>query len=187
MKEQISVELAKMEQAKEIHNLMRFVYDEITDKDTFVCDDLLYVEEHIQGKGFTVVAFDEQRKLVGCFLVDVPGNTQENLGFDIGLDVAQRNRVVHMDSAVVHPCFRGQGLQGKMLAFAETIIWERWVKDSALTFYLISTVSPDNPASYKTLERSGYSHVCTKEKYGGLKRRIYCKPFLEPEVPIARK
>lgn len=175
MKEQITLQLAKLTQAKEIHNLMQFVYHEITDKDIFVCDDLLYVEKHIQEQGFIVIAKKKQETIVGCLVVHIPGEQEDNLGFDIELNRDERTRVAHMDSAVVHPRYRGMGLQGKMIVFAEKILWEKWKDQKESPFYFLSTVSPENPASYRTLEKQGYIHVCTKEKYGGLERRIYCK------------
>lgn len=177
--------VAIQEQATEIHNLMTYVYEKVTDKDTFVCDDLLYVKKHICEDGFIVVALedkaisettvdecDQKEQIVACLIVDFPGDGEENLGRDIGLEKEQLGQVVHMDSAVVHPAHRGCGLQSKMIAFAETIICEQMRSAKS---YFLSTASPNNPASFKSLEKMGYVHVCTKEKYGGLVRRIYVK------------
>lgn len=167
-------QIATQKQATEIHNLMTYVYEKVTDKDTFVCDDLLYVKKHICEDGFIVVA-QKDREIVACLIVDFPGDGEENLGRDIGLEKEQLGQVVHMDSAVVHPAHRGCGLQSKMIAFAETIICEQMRSAKS---YFLSTASPNNPASFKSLEKMGYVHVCTKEKYGGLVRRIYLKSLL---------
>ena len=76
---------------------------------------------------------------------------------------------MHVESAVVASEYRGYALQGRMLQEAEHLI------DRAKYSYLMATVSPENPASYKTLEKLGYELVLTKEKYGGLMRRLYIK------------
>lgn len=181
--------LAHKGEASKIHKLMEYVYESVADKDTFVCDDLSYVEKHIEEKGFVVVAeeisadSDESKKgsegIVACLIVDFPSDGQENLGRDIELAEKSLCKVVHMDSAVVHPKHRGQGLQGQLLAFAEGEIGKQWMPGP---FYLMATVSPVNQASATTLEKLGYICRCTKEKYGGLTRRIYCKYMLAPKV-----
>lgn len=50
---------------------------------------------------------------------DVPGRGNENLGYDIGLSDPELSLVAHMDTIVVHPLYRGQGLQQKLTALAE--------------------------------------------------------------------
>lgn len=94
---------------------------------------------------------------------------EDNLGRDIDLDEDKLKQGVHMDSAVVLPEYRGMALQSKMLKYAEEYIDKNKCK------YFIATVSPENPASYKSLEKNGYQLMVTKEKYGGLMRRIYLK------------
>ena len=79
------------------------------------------------------------------------------------------DKVVHMESVAVLPEYRGYHLQEKMLRYAEECI------DKKQYSYLLATVSPDNPASYHSFEKCGYALVMTKEKYGGLLRRIYEK------------
>ena len=41
--------------------------------------------------------------------------------------------------------------------------------------YLLGTAHPDNVASVNTFLKLQYEQVMTKEKYGGMKRRIFCK------------
>ncbi|MBQ7359421.1 MAG: hypothetical protein IJW63_04930 [Lachnospiraceae bacterium] len=181
--------LALKGEASKIHKLMEYVYESVADKDTFVCDDLSYVEKHIEEKGFVVVAeeisadSDESQKgsegIIACLIVDFPGDGEENLGRDIELSEERLCKVVHMDSAVVHPKHRGHGLQGRLLSFAECEIGRQMMPGP---FYLMATVSPANQASATTLEKLGYICRCTKEKYGGLTRRIYCKYMLAPKV-----
>ena len=155
--------------AGKIHAIMQRVTDALSDKSLFVCDDLAYVQTQLQSGGFGVVACNSDNEIVASFLFRYPHMAQDNLGRDVNLPEDKLETVVHMDSAVVLPEYRGHHLQERMLRYAENLI------DKKSYHYFIATVSPNNPASYLSFERSGYSLVVTKEKYGGLLRRIYMK------------
>ena len=155
--------------AEEISSLMDEVYNRLEDKSIYVCDSIDHVRSCLSEKGFGVVATNSQGKIIGSFIMLYPGKSEDNLGRDIGLPEEKLCSVVHMESAVVLPEYRGNGIQKKMLFYAEELI------DKSNYRYFMSTVSPDNPASFRSLEKSGYKHILTKEKYGGLTRRIYLK------------
>lgn len=165
----ITLTCASLEQADEIYQLMQTVYNQLDNKSLYVCDTPEYVKAHIEDMGFTVIASNEDSEMVACFMVRYPGQEEDNLGRDLGLNQEELNRVVHMESAVVLPEYRGRGLQRAMLKYAEERI------DQSKYRYLMATVSPDNPHSYHSLEKSGYELKLTKEKYGGFMRRIYMK------------
>ena len=160
---------ATIEDAEKIHQIMLLTQQALEDKTLYVCDDLDYVKEHIEKQGFTVVACREDGNIIGSFLFRYPKIEEDNLGRDIGMKEDELERVVHMESAVVLQNFRGNHLQEKMLRFGETLI------DKNQYHYFMATVSPKNPASYLTLEKCGYQLIKTKQKYGGLIRRIYQK------------
>ncbi len=168
-KNDIMYRQATSDDAEEIHSLMLQVYNNLGDKSIYVCDDLDYVRSCLSGGGFGVVACNKEKKIVGSFIMRYPGDSADNLGRDIGLPEEELCKVVHMESAVVLPEYRGNGIQQKMLCYAEELI------DKGRYRYFMSTVSPDNPASFRSLEKNGYRHILTKEKYGGLMRRIYMK------------
>lgn len=160
--------VAEAKDAKKIHNLMVEVYEQLENKSLYVCDDLAFVKRHISHEGFTVVACTKEDKIVGSLILRIP-DAEDNLGKDIGFSEEECQRVIHVESEVVAPLYRGNALQRRMLQIAETMI------DRVKYSYLMATVSPDNPASYKTLESLGYELIVTKEKYDGLMRRIYRK------------
>ena len=166
---EVVLRIAKQSDAENIHAIMRSVYDGLEDKSIYVCDDLEYVQTHIEKNGLGVVACNSSDEIVASFLLRFPDNSDDNLGRDIGLSEEELTRVVHMETAVVIPKYRGRHLQLLMLDYAERII------DRSKYDILLATVSPDNPASYKTFERNGYKRMLTKEKYGGLQRHIYMK------------
>ena len=160
--------VAEAKDAQKIHNLMVEVYEQLENKSLYVCDDLAFVKRHISHEGFTVVACTKEDKIVGSLILRIP-DAEDNLGKDIGFSEEECQSVIHVESAVVAPLYRGNALQRRMLQIAETMI------DRVKYSYLMATVSPDNPASYKTLESLGYELIVTKEKYDGLMRRIYRK------------
>lgn len=165
----IVIQLATIEDAENIHAVMQKVHDGMENKSLYVCDDIEYVKNHIDKDGFALKACDADGKIAGCFIARFPDLALDNLGRDIGLPDNELCKVVHMESAVVLPEYRGRGIQGKLIQYAEKTV------DSKKFKYLMSTVSPDNPASFKTMEKAGYVCVLTKEKYNGLMRRIYLK------------
>ena len=180
--------LATMEDAYEIWSVMDTCYQALEQKEYFICDDLGYVKEILQGQGFGVVACQSSGQIVGNLLVKYPGITAENLGYDVFrkddisfhpsslplpfLTENNLNRVLHMDSASVLPSHRGHRLEGQMIAFAETLV------DTSQYYYSFATVAPDNTASLKSLERNGYQVMVTKEKYAGLIRCVMMKKLI---------
>ena len=168
-KNNIEIKLASIEHAAQIYGVMKQVYEQLEDKTLYVCDSFEYVKAHITEEGFIVIACSEEEKIVGSFIVRYPGLNEDNLGRDIGLKEEQLLQVVHMESVVVLPEYRGRGLQLAMLNFAEEQI------DKEKYNYLMATVSPDNPWSYRSFEQKGYELKLTKNKYEGLERRIYLK------------
>lgn len=168
-KDDLKFRLANIEDSKEIYELMNEVYKGLEDKSLYVCDDLGYVEEMLEGGGFGVVVCNKLGKIIASFIFRYPMESDDNLGRDIDLTEEELIKVVHMESAVVHPDYRGKSLQHEMLKYAENLIDKRKYR------YFIATVSPENPASYRSFEKNGYQLVLTKEKYDGLTRRIYLK------------
>ena len=59
--------------------------------------------------------------------------------------------------------------QRKMMEESEQILKEQGYH------YLLGTAHPDNVASVNTFLKLQYEQVMTKEKYGGMKRSIFCK------------
>ncbi len=168
-KDDVTIRVAKDSDAQNIAQLMSYVYEKLEDKSTFVCDDLAFVKKHLNKNGFGVVACNENGEIVGSFILRFPHHDDDNLGKDINLSSKELQRVVHMESAVVHPSYRGKALQRKMLSYAEKLI------DKEKYNILLATVSPKNLPSCKTFEQSAYKCVMTKEKYGGMMRNIYMK------------
>lgn len=160
---------ATLEDAYEIWSVMDTCFQALDHKEYFICDDLDYVKDILSGHGFGVVACDMDENIVGNLLVKYPGLTEENLGYDVSLTPKNLNHVLHMDSASVLPKHRGHGLEHQMIAYAEKLV------DTSRYCYSFATVAPENTASLKSLEKTGYQVMVTKEKYEGLVRCVMMK------------
>ena len=164
---EFTVRKASVKDAEAMYRVMAAAAGALQDKTLYVCDDLDYVRHYIQTDGFGVVACDEDGETVGILLCTFPGRADNNLGRDIHLEDSELDQVVHVESAAVLPECSGNHLMERLVVYAQSLVDGKEYK------YLMATVSPDNPASFKTLEKCGFKAVMTKEKYGGLLRRIY--------------
>ncbi len=157
--------LATKADAKEVYELMQHVSSKLEDAEQFVCDDYEFVKRHISSEGFIVLAYVDD-KLVGSHIVRMPGDSEDNLGRDVGFDDGLLPQVVHMESSVVLEVFRGNNLQYYMILFAMQNIPKEFK-------YIFATASPNNLASCKNLNKCHMAVVMTKEKYDGKLRHIF--------------
>lgn len=105
------------------------------------------------------VAMDGDR-LAAAFDILIPGLTAENYGYDLGFSRELLLRVINMDSAAVHPDYRGLGLQRALM---ETV--ERELRGAGERI-LLGTVHPENRYSLENVLKRGFSIVRRLEKYG---------------------
>ena len=163
---EFSIKIAEPKDSTNIYNLMKEVYEKLEDKKLFFCDDLDYVQRHIKNEGFAIKV-EQNGKLVASLVVRFPGEAEDNLGRDVDID--ELHKVAHIESIVVDEKYRGNGLQDKMIKFAEELIFQIGYT------YLMATVSPDNKHSLDNFEKNGYKVVMIKVKYGVLNRAILLK------------
>ncbi|MDL2271527.1 GNAT family N-acetyltransferase [Desulfovibrio sp. OttesenSCG-928-I05] len=151
-----------------IHAVMRCVEAGMDDPSLFVPDDLDFLTRHIADEGVTVIAL-HGGAVCAFLVVDFPGESEKNLGNDLGWSPDACRASVHMDSVCVLPEHRGHGLQKMLLQKGEEL-----AAGLGYTSFL-ATVHPDNAASLKSFLALGYSIGTTKEKYGGLMRHVLWK------------
>ena len=99
-------------------------------------------------------------RLAGIFDILHPGLASYNYGYDLDFSEEELLRVVHMDTAAVHPDYRGHGLQRRMVAMAEQHLAG---KGSCI---LLTTVHPENRFSLSNMTGQGYVIQKRLEKYG---------------------
>ncbi|WP_414627739.1 N-acetyltransferase family protein [Alkalihalophilus pseudofirmus] len=100
-----------------------------------------------------------------------PGDDEENLGRDLGLSPSEQRKVVHQEISIVHPDYRGNGLQKRLAALVMRELAERTSEYE----YVCCTVHPFNIPSLKDKLAQGMRIVKLKEKYAGHLRYILLK------------
>ena len=103
---------------------------------------------------------EEGSRLAAVFSVIRPGLRDWNLGCEIGLEEEALRRVVHMDTAAVHPDYRGHGLQKRMMILAE---------EELSGHILLCTIHPDNRFSLRNALKLGYRIEKQIGRYGSVR------------------
>ena len=106
-------------------------------------------------------------QLVGYCSFVYPGAGEDDYGRHLGWAEDILPRCGAVDSAVVHPDFRGRGLQKEMARLAVAMVKEKYPQGILLT-----TISPRNPASLRSMQAVGFSVLHQKKMYGGKDRCI---------------
>lgn len=107
-------------------------------------------------------------KIAGVLDILHPGLEEFNYGYDLDFSQEKLMQVVNMDSAAVHPDYRGQGLQRRLLETAEKEL--RGMGER----FLLCTIHPENRFSLNNALKQGYDIQKTLSKYGSV-RHVLCK------------
>ena len=156
-----------------IYELEQQAYRIMPNKEWYVPDDRQFIANHIRDHGFVLKAISPLGELAGFLVVRYPKDAKDNLFFDIspllGLPSEEYMLTAHMESTAVSAAHRGYHLQEQLL--------QKGMEIAAAQGYIhfCATVHPENIYSRRNGDSAGFSCVCEKEKYGGLKRCIYYK------------
>jgi ribosomal protein S18 acetylase RimI-like enzyme len=175
-----SIKPADVADTADFHGVMQAAYDNLENKELYVCDDADFVRGVLadKNKGFGLMACvgdnltdstgekqPEHGEAAGVLLVTFPGDSEENLAGDILGDLLS---TAHIETTAVKPEFQGNGLQSKMILAACNYIAANYSNIK----YVCATVSPDNTPSLKSFIKCGFNIALTKKKYGGKMRHI---------------
>lgn len=136
--------------------------------DWFVNDTEEFYSRHIEQEGFTLKAMTDN-KLAAFLTIRFPKEAPDNCGYDLDYKKDMLLRVAHIETCVVHPDFRGNHLEARLIREAEYIL-----KQTSYDL-LLGTVHPDNIASVKSFLNNGFRIEKTLKKYGGMLRHIMYK------------
>ena len=128
--------------------------------DWFFLDPDEEVYEMMEQDSMGIWLAEDGARIAAVFCVVYPGLRPFNLGYDVELPKADLTRVVHMDTAAVHPDYRGQGLQHRMMLHAEQELRGK---------ILMCTIHPDNRYSLDNVLKQGYTIEKKTEKYGSIR------------------
>lgn len=159
---------------REAAGLPWLVWEQMEHKEWYAPDETEAISKRLRnGEGFAYRAVVmESGETAGVFLVIIPGLSEENLGYDAGLDRELLTRIAHMDSVAILPKFRGNDLQRKLAETAQAELSQKGYR------ILMCTVHPDNCFSRSNMLKQGYRVVGEAEKYGGHRREILMKEIL---------
>lgn len=158
---------------KEIIEAIKYLHDIIENKEWYAIGLANYdkILDKLNDEAIIVKAL-YNNELAGFLLVERHINPKHELAEEIPKD--ELSSSIEMDNAGVLPKYRGNHLQESLILKAEYIIKER---DSSIK-YSYATVHPDNLASLKSLENSGYKKYREKLMYGGKIRYIMRKELI---------
>lgn len=148
-----------IDQLLEVERLQKKVYAHLNLKEILVMDSLETMENDLKNGGLIVGALNGAGKLIAYRFISFPGYGEHNLGRDIGLNHSQLAKTAHLETTVVDPAYRGNGLQGETLRAAIPLIEEQGFNQ------LLCTVSPKNPYSLYNILSSGLNIRALKLKY----------------------
>lgn len=159
---------------RDIEDIMKLqdrVSHALINKETYVCSLKEEFENVIQNKGLLGYKTEDQ-KLVALGAYMSYGYDPHNYGYDLEFHEDKLLTVGQIESTIVDPKYRGNGLQRKLCEGLEMLAR----KDQKN--YIMATVSPMNPYSLNNFLQLGYINKKEKLKYGGLRRYILCKKLV---------
>lgn len=143
--------------------LLEEVWQGMGNKEWFYLDPPDFVRNMMEeGTMQLWVAMDGER-MAGAFDILIPGLDPSNYGLDLNFTEEQLLRVVHMDTAAVHPDYRGLGLQKRLMREAEKAAAAMGRR------ILLTTVHPENCYSLNNILQQGYDIVRKLPKYGSVR------------------
>jgi ribosomal protein S18 acetylase RimI-like enzyme len=195
-----SIKPAGAADAAAFHGVMQAAYDNLENKELYVCDDEDFVRSVLadKNKGFGLMACvddslsdsagentAQHSEAAGVLLVTFPGDTEENLAGDIlGADFFEnysggagnlqkdRKKILTSTAHIESTAVKPE-FQGNGLQSKMILAaCDYIVANYSDIKYVCATVSPDNTASLKSFIKCGFNIALTKEKYGGKMRHI---------------
>ncbi|MDD2717997.1 MAG: GNAT family N-acetyltransferase [Candidatus Wallbacteria bacterium] len=139
----------------------------LEDRNIFQPDSAEFIRSWFrENHGFVIGAIDGN-KLVAYFAVFFPGNDPGNLGIDLGVGTADLKKIAQLESAVVIPAYRGNGLGLKLMRLAMKY---SNVPDRCMTAALCS---PANLQSLRAMFACGLKIRALVDKFSGKQRYIF--------------
>lgn len=121
----------------------------------------------LSGNGIVLGVFVETQ-LIGVRTTLFPYDGEENLGRYMNFSKEQLLKVVHLETTLIHPDFRGNHLQKRMIKITLELL-----QTTHRYCHLFITVSPFNIASIKSVMSFNIPIVKLESMYGGCQRYIF--------------
>ena len=156
----IQIRKIAMEELNKYLEFSHIVKDMMAEDDWFFLDPDEEVREMMARDAVGIWLAEDGDRIAAAFCIVYPGVEEFNIGYDLEFSEEELKRVVHMDTAAVHPDYRGRGLQNRMMAHAEQELGGR---------ILLCTIHPDNCYSLNNVLKLGYTIEKKTERYDSVR------------------
>lgn len=162
----------------QVMRLQNLVYEKLPNKDILYRDSKEDMLADLVSGGKIIGVFNSKEQLIAYRYISFPGNESRNLGHDIHLESSELTKVVHLETTLVDPEYRGNRLQSLTLEKVMEIIEPYQME------HVFCTVSPFNFFSLYNIMSSGLKIEALKQKYGtpGLWRFILHKDLKKESI-----
>lgn len=168
---EVEIKTLSLEYLDKIMELQDYIINKIENKKIFAKTERYEFENIINKDGEVIGVTTGKDQLIAFGAMVIPGRSEFNLGYDLNFNDDNLLKVAHIESTVVHPQYRGNGIQKMLCSYLEN----NGIKKGATIF--CATVSPENQFSLRSILSLDYKIALEKEKYGGLKRYIVTKCY----------
>jgi len=157
--EAYTMRLISERELEEVVALQQVVYNQLPNKQVLYIDSYQEMLTDMRLGAKVIGVFNEDDRIIAYRYVGFPGHDDKNLGNDIYLPKKELEKVVHLETTVVHPDYRGNGLQSLTLEQLIPVIKDLGYK------HLLCTVSPQNYFSLFNIMKNGLKIKALKKKY----------------------
>ena len=161
--------ILKENDVSDIMELQNMIIDRLPDKDLLRKNSSDMFRQVINSGACCIGVYDGEN-LVACGLSHLCQGSEEDLSMH--LENHTCTNPVNMKSVMVHPDYRGKGLQRALMKMIEDDLRQRGFDA------MICTVSPSNEHSVRNVLAMNYEFDHQEVKYESLLRYIYIKKLL---------
>lgn len=158
--EPYTMRLVNPSEIDQVVNLQELVYNGLPNKEVLYKDTKHEMLEDLYNGAMIIGVYNSVDELISYRYISFPGNSTKNLGNDIYLMNRELDKVVHLETTLVSPDYRGNRLQTLTLTKAVDLIKPLDMK------HIMCTVSPYNLFSLYNIMSAGLNIRALKRKYG---------------------
>ncbi len=160
---ELMIRKGTVEDIENVIQLFQIIREEMEHKEWFYLDPPEDIREMMKNGTMQLwVAMDRER-IIGAFDLLIPGMEPYNYGYDLNFSQDELRKAVNMDTAAVHPDYRGMGLQRKLVRMGETSLAGTGHR------ILLCTVHPENRFSLQNVLKQGYEIQKETAMYGSVR------------------
>jgi hypothetical protein len=153
---------------KEVSNLQEVIMNNLNDNELYQPAPIHILKDRLSKKQSAIGVFTNDG-LIAYGIIHIPGKANDNLGNDINMPESDFCKVAQLQYIVVHPNYRGNMLQKKLVSHLLSIVNDLEYE------HVLGIVSPKNYFSLHNLLCLGFMIEDINKKHGGMSRCIIHK------------